>query len=290
MKNKFSDDFNEIINGLLTTCSNEVIISELSSKDLEFLDKVHYINKKFGRPVSCADFSSMKSNYRQKIRNLKPFLEYVFGKNPKYWKIKGVELAGDSHRLTNQPMSLGNYFEKVLEDLAGEKPCIHDIKASFSCPELFDCFFKIGKKPHPQNKSIIIEIPSIDNNISAKILVYPSKIQVNIGNTYLPFSTDIMGIITISSILGRIHDYLSRISGCYSIPPIHKWVFTHYHLNKDGPAVCGKTFELRWDEIASGCVRFYSKKMLDGTIKPRLEQIKTEKTTLAELALVAIRK
>jgi hypothetical protein len=57
---------------------------------------------------------------------------------------------------------------------------------------------------------------------------------------------------------------------------VQKWICTHYHFGKDGlKSLSGQSFHFAFEEVSCGMIRFYSKRMPDGTVIPRLEQIQT---------------
>jgi hypothetical protein len=246
-----------------------------------FLQAVNIVVKQ-QRPFSKADFPRISSaNYRKYIQKIKKHLVLVCNSRPKFWTIKGVELPGDSHRVTLYPTGVGQEFYDILESLKLENPAIHDIKIQFES-DLHKCLVTMGLSVNPSNHLIKVEYPILDNNVNIKILVYPDTTQIDIGCTYKPIVYNFQGILYLTEILSKISGYLSRYAKCMTIPPVYSWIMTHYHFGKDGREINGQTFHVTVEDAASGLIRFYSKRMPGGAIIPRIEQIKTLKQTLEQ--------
>jgi hypothetical protein len=235
------------------------------------------------RPFSKEDFPQLSpANYRKFIQKLRGFLEPVCNTKPKLWTIKGMMLPGDSHRVTLQGMGVGQKFLEILESLKMQHPTIHDIKIKFKS-DLHEYLIRKGCSSNPSNNSIKVGFITLDNNVTVKILVYPETTQIDIGCTYKSIIYDLKGILYLHEILSKISHHLSGLSDCSTIPPVHDWVITHYHFAKDGPSeLSTQLFHMTFEEVAGGLIRFYSKKMPDGSIIPRVEQVKTMQQTLGQ--------
>lgn len=251
-----------------------------TKRETSFLEKATRINKTEQRPFSFLDFPGLtKGNFRQIIYKLHDHIEVVYKSRPCYYKIKGIELAGDSHRITQRVM--GENTISLLQKLRDQPPKIHDLKLQFSS-NLYSILKDKKCSLDPHNKSIKLNTPSLDNNITAKFLVYPKTVQVDIGCTFKPFVYDIPGLSYLTYFLGRICGYIDAITEFKAeYPPATKWIITHYHFGKDGTEEYnGQLFHRTFEEFSSGLVRFYSKTMPGGKIIPRIEQIVTPKISL----------
>lgn len=237
----------------------------------EFLRRALRINKEEQRPWCYVDFPNLsRGNFRQYILKVKPFIEVVIPGKPTFYKIKGISLPGDSRRITLNPMG-GEQFFTILDSLKFKDSCIHDITIKINNSVLHRKLLLSGKAPDKTNDSFLLPPPKIDNNITTKILVYSETILLHLGCTYRPLIYD-------SATIWHLHEYLSKISYWLHVvlevllPPVHEWICTHYHFGKDGSQkLSGQSFNFEFNEVTNGLIRFYSKKMLDGTIIPRLE-------------------
>jgi len=185
-----------------------------------------------------------------------------------------MELAGEGHKITHRVM--GEEMINILKKLIQQPPSIHDLKLQFES-NLHSKLLEYGHQIIPSNHGIILKLPRFNTNITAKVLVYPRTTQVDIGCTFKPFVYDISGVLKLTALLGRITERISLLVGSnVEIPEINKWIVTHYHFGKDGKdEYNGQSYHRSYEEVANGFVRFYSKKMDNGTTIPRVEQIQS---------------
>lgn len=164
----------------------------------------------------------------------------------------------------------------ILSKLRNQPPAIHDLKLKFHS-NLHEVLLNLGHKSNPANNGIILKLPSLDNNITCKVLVYPKTVQIDIGCTFMPFVYDISGVVHLTFVLGRIYQCIFLMAGnSADIPLVSFWIITHYHFGKDGSETySGQGFHRTFEDVASGLVRFYSKIMKNGNSVPRFEQIQT---------------
>jgi hypothetical protein len=169
----------------------------------------------------------------------------------------------------------------ILSKLRNQPPTIHDLKLKFHS-DLHEVLSAFGHKSNPANNGIVLKLPSLDNNITCKVMVYPKTVQIDIGCTFRPFVNDLSGVVHLTFVLGRIYQCIFLMGGnSADIPQASLWIITHYHFGKDGSETySGQTFHRTYEDVASGLVRFYSKTMNDGRIVPRIEQICTPNISL----------
>jgi len=267
-------------NASVTLDSNALL--NMSKQDRQFIKTALTINQIDRRPFCVHDFKLMsKGNFRQKLHRNRQLIEIVKKGKPTFYKIKGIELPGDSHHVTHDRMGVGQKFIDILDSIKLQNPSIHDIKIKFES-DLHQSLINKGCTADPSNNSIKVNsIPTLDSNITTKILVYPKITQIDISCTYKPLIYDVSGILQLTELLSKISYHLAGLSGLI-LPLVREWVITHYHFAKDGPEINGQGFHLTFEEVVGGLLRFYSKKMQDGSTIPRLEQIRTPKKTLAE--------
>ena len=124
----------------------------------------------------------------------------------------------------------------MLENLQKQEPAIHDLKFSFDTD--IHKYLKEMYAVNPKNNGIKLPIPSLDEQLILKVMVYPKKLQLDIGCSYKPFVYDLSGTLNLCCILGQILYYLRMISSHDAqIPSISSWIITHYHFGKDGSEV-----------------------------------------------------
>lgn len=268
------------INASVTLDSNAYHVT--SSSDREFIRQALRRNEIDKQPFSVKDFKQLsKANFRQKILRNKHLIEIVKKGHPTLYKIKGVVLPGDSHRITLETMRVGIKFLDILESLRLQQPSIHDIKLQFKS-DLHKHMVASGCSTNPSNHSIKAGFPCADNNLTVKILIYPETTQIDIGCTYKPLVYDFKRLLYLQELLAKISYHLSAITGYAAIPPVSEWVMTHYHFAKDGPTVNNQMFHVTIEELSGGLIRFYSKQMPDGSVIPRVEQVRTPRRSMSE--------
>lgn len=243
-----------------------------------------HINEVEQRPFSKLDFPNISADYyRQIIHRLKSHLELVIPGRPKFWKVKGAILTGDSHRVTKKGTWDIKIFEDSLRSVEYQPVKFHDIKLKFTS-DLHSKLVENGCSFNHYNKSIKVDYPYLDNNIITKVMVYPDTTQIDIGNTYQPIIYDYGGFLFLIQHLSCLHHYLLSLCSFEAhIPHVKDWILTHYHLNKDSSArFSGQTFCIDLESAGIGLSRYYSKKMTDGNSIVRYEQIMTPRISLEE--------
>lgn len=187
-----------------------------------------------------------------------------------------------------KPMWVKQDLFKVLERLDNQAAKIHDIKLQFDS-NIHEVLERQGYSANSKNRCIILaNIPIRNKEISVKALVYPNTVQINIGCSYSPIIYERDSMLNLHEILTEISLYLYDLGATY-IPPVNDWMITHYHLNKDGTDIDlnGKSFHITIANATEGFIRYYSKEMPDGSLIPRIEQIRRPHQTFAnELQLV----
>jgi len=253
-----------------------------TKREQTFIQKATRINEKEHKPFSVLDFPELsKGNFRQIILKLHDVVELVYKSRPCFYKIKGIELVGDSHKITHRVM--GGESLCMLQNLREQPAMIHDVKLKCES-NIHSILKKNDASIHPNNHSIKLNFPSTDNNIIAKLLVYPKTVQVEIGCTFNPFVYDISGVLHLTSFLGEIRNYVHFLTNFEVIlPPVAEWMITHYHFGKDGSeGYDGQMFHRTVDDFSCGLVRYYSKIMPNGDKILRIEQIQTPNNSLNE--------
>ena len=247
------------------------------------LDKATRINTVEGRPFSYLDYPELKpDNFRQKIKQLKRFLNIYQPGRPTFYVIKDVDLPGDSHKITlTHTGGTELEFDNILQSLKDQPAMVHDLRFNIQS-DLYDKLIDSGLTPNKTNNSILLDIfDKIHPNYNFKMLVYPKKIQLIVGCSYKPIICNAGSFQDLTFTLGMVISHLqSFVNSDFIIEPVQRWVISQYHFNKDGHyEVSGKSFNHTWEDFQIGCMRLYNKKLPDGTRKPRLERVKTPHTT-----------
>lgn len=258
---------------------------KLTDSLIRFIDKALKINLIEKRPWSLKDFNLKSNNFRQKVLSLKNIIDKVFDGHPSFYKIKGIELSGDSHSITLRPMGVNEQLREYMNELKDQPPMIHDIRFRINTKDIYDSLFNKGLTPNSNNNSILFPIPtSFDPAYTLQLLAYPKHTQLIVGCTFRPIIYDVNGILDLSSLLGRVIQTLDNfIAEPISIPSISHWICTQYHFNKDGSAeLSGQDFHFTFGDVSGEMIRIYTKRFPNGSKKVRLEKILTPKTTLQE--------
>lgn len=229
------------------------------------------------RPFCYVDFPSIsKGNFRQTILLLRDFIEPVGKGRPQFYKIKGVDLPGTGHSITHRDMRGTKEVVDILENLREQPAKIHDIKIKFES-DLHSKLVESGASVNPSNHSISVNCPYLNNNITTRIQIYPTTVQIDIGCTFRPIVYDTSGIYYLLQHLAEIRFYLLSLSSFkVTIPDVYNWIFTHWHMGRDGTEeINGQSFHYRWEDVANGIITYYSKKMPNGMTIARAEKIQT---------------
>ena len=252
-----------------------------------FLDRAESICKIEQRLFCCEDFTLSKVNFRQKILELKPYIEKIVGGHPSFYKIKGIDIPGDLHSITLKPTGVDtSQLEKILLNCKNQPPCIHDLRFKIES-NLHEKLLQKRLTPNKYNNSILITndlIPSPDSTLNIKLIVYPKHVQLIVGCSTKPIIYNHSSIQNLVFNLGRYMELLrSFVDDLFVIQPVSKWITTAFHLNKDGSfELQGSNFHYYFEDVSNLLTRIYSK-YLDGKIKARVEQTLTVNKPFGEL-------
>jgi len=281
-------------NAKLTLCPN-ANHKHLTKSQKHFHDRAESICKIEQRLFCCEDFNLSKANFRQKILELKPYIDKVVDGRPSFYKIKGIDIPGDLHSITLRPTGVDTtQLEKILLNCKNQPPCIHDIRFKIES-DLHEKLLQKGITPNKHNNSILITndlIPSPDSTLNIKLIVYPKHTQLIVGCSTKPIIYNASSIQDLVFNLGRYMELLrSFVNDLFVIRPVSKWITTGFHLNKDGSfELQDSSFHYYFEDVANCLTRIYSKHFSGGKIKPRLEQTLTMNKPFEELAKEAIEK
>lgn len=264
-------------NALLTEICNTHRVTVSQKK---FLHDAIQINIEEKRPFSLYDFTNMKpGNFRHKILKLRNVISVESKGKPCYYRVNGTPLNKRIPLTHHHKGVAGDPMIRILKRLKEQPPKIHDIKIT-ARSDLHDF---ISHQTMNKRNHGIKWIYELDYNIRATVLVYPDKLQIDLGCTLEPIIYDVMGAVRLSFVLGRLYTLLQHSSHLKAnIMPIDEWIITHFHFGIDAAEEYnGQTFNVTYNDFTYGLVRFYSKKK-GKKLYPRLEKIVTPKTPLSD--------
>ncbi len=267
------------INELVTDLCNKQGYHRLTKLQRQFLEDAIRIHLEKHVTFCCLDFPRMsRANFRQMLYRLRDLIELDCRSNPCFYKIKGFVLFSGRPNVTDRPT--GDSMFTILRKLREQPPKIHDIKLKFNA-NLYCFFHKYGAKENPHNHCIIQRI-FIVHDVTFKLLIYPSTVQLDISCTAKPFVYDISSVERLSFLLGRLYQQLLIMTrGEAEMPPFETWIVTHYHFGMDGTETySGQAFHRTYEDVAIGLIRFYTKEMNDDRLIPRLECVQTPRVSL----------
>ena len=205
--------------------------------------------------------------------------------NPVFCKLKGITLSTYDKKIIDGGMMVGiQMLENILEHLEELPAMMHDIALSFKSDNLHILLQNNGYPSDTSNSMIKLKhfFDELDSDVT--FCIYPKSVQIHLSSTYNPIIRDPDGILKLGMILGHVRQYLiGKSQELANIPLCEDWTVYHYHLNKDGPACSGKAFEITVSDFDSTMMRFYKKRMSDGTTKNRIEAIQTPNISINKL-------
>jgi len=268
------------INGFITNLCNGC---NVSNKQRKFLERGFRINLEQKQYFCIEDFSELKpTTFRQYIYKLRKFIITGIKSNPCFYRIKGTPELSSGRPVTDRPM--GDKMIQILGHVREQPASIHDIKIQTFSENLHDILLKHGMKSDSFNKGIFLPKLRFDVNTYSKIQIYRSTVTIDIACTHQPLVYDIAGVTQLTSILGQIYYHLQLLSKSKAhVPSVGEWIVKMYHAGKDGTqSFSGDSYEIRYDELVDGTIRYYNKLWGDGIRRPRFERVITPNVTLIE--------
>ncbi len=259
---------------------NAIHNANLSKGDLAFLTELSKFHKIREEPFSVESFGYKPVTFRQKIHRVREHIEIVIPGRPTFYKVKGVSLPNS---VTLKPMGV-LHLETILRDCKDQQPMIHDIRFDVQS-NLHEKLIKKGLSPHKQNHSIVLSnIPSPNELLNFKIIVYPAHFQLIVGCSLNPI---IYNIASLNNLIFDLGQYISTlklfVNDTFFIQPISQWMHKYSHLNKDGKIeLSGESFHCTLEDYSGVLYRVYSKSFSDGN-RIRVETVDTEKKSLTDM-------
>jgi len=272
----------------LTELTNRYHYGKITRGQRKFLKLVREINVEQRTSFCVEDFRGKgysDNQFRQYIHQLKDMIVIEKKSNPVFYKLKGISLSAHDKKITDRGMMVGiELLEYNLKQLKGLIAMMHDIALKFKSDNLHTLLKNDRYTPATSNSMIKLKhfFDELDSDVT--FCIYPKSVQIHLSSTYNPIIRDPDGILKLGMILGHVRQYLiGKSQELANIPLCEDWIVYHYHLNKDGPACSGKAFEITVSDFDSTMMRYYTKKMHDGTIKNRIEAIQTPSIPIHKL-------
>ena len=272
----------------LTELINTYRVGKITRAQRKFLQIAYDVNSKQKISFCVEDFREngySDTQFRQYVFQLKDIIIIVNKSNPVFYKLRGISLSIHDKKITDKGMMVGiHMLENNLKQLKGLIAMMHDIALKFKSDNLHILLKNNGYLPTTSNSMIKLKhfFDELDSDVT--FCIYPKSVQIHLSSTYKPIIRDPDGILKLGMILGHVRQYLiGKSQELANIPLCEDWTVYHYHLNKDGPACSGKAFETTVSDFDSTMMRFYKKRMANGTIKDRIEAIQTPNISVSKL-------
>jgi hypothetical protein len=281
---------------------------------LDFAMKMHmeYIVKELGRPFCVRDFKQFEhagaiyhmsnGTFRNKISQLihsgKAIIQYKT--TLAYYSLPGYEFAKPdsiTHDHAGLPIKIGKQtqFYKWLIGRPLSKLALHDIRITFKAENIWKTSSEIlPDKIDKNNKDIRLEPWKFLDEIDVNVTVHHTdKVSIAIACSLRPLAIDIPDILYLIEIVTRIEMKLRhylQMSTSYgkstSIPRYTNWIVKMWHFGFDVlDRYDGEAFHITFEEGISDLWRIYTKKMNDGTLRPRVEHQEYPNKTIVESIL-----
>ena len=272
----------------LTELINTYHVGKITRAQRKFLQIGYDVNTKQKTSFCVEDFRKNGYNgnlYGQYKYQLRDIIIIEKKSNPVFCKLKGVTLSTYDKKITDGGMMVGiQMLENILEHLEELPAMMHNIASKFKSENLHAILKNNGYNPPNSNSMIKLKHFFDELGSDVTFCVYPKSVQIHLSNTYNPIMCDPDGVLKLGMILGHVRQFLiGKSHELANIPLCGDWIVYRYDLNKDGPACAGKTFEITVNDFDSTMMRFYRKRMSDGTTKNRIEAIQTPNISINKL-------
>jgi hypothetical protein len=167
-----------------------------------------------------------------------------------------------------------------------EKQSLHNIRLKFESPGLWNIYCRINTHVlNPDNKDIILPTSVYFDYLEVAVTIHHSNtVSVAISCCFKPIAVDIPDILPLCEALTRTEINLaSTVENYYKHNDLHSvitmpryttWIVTMWHFGVDTiQEYTGKEFEVTFGDGISDLYRVYTKRMKDGKIKVRSENV-----------------
>ena len=188
---------------------------------------------------------------------------------------------------------------KWLRNLPVENQSFHNIRLRFEAEGIWHAMSQIHPtRINTTNQDIALDTWLFNSDIEILVTIHHSDIvTVTMVCSYRPIATDVNGLVDCIEALVRTED---RITGMLStlnnlndenklnvvVPSFRKWIGVMWHFGVDGTDTYDKeAFHVTFEEGVSDIYTIYTKRMKDGTLRPRIERQEYSKNPFVEIFL-----
>lgn len=225
---------------------------------------------------------TFEPHFRYYTCKLGDIFEKVIDSRPPFFKLKGLYVSNQTIKDTTIK-KVKHDFEQILSQLKHQPPHIHDIKLSTRTEGLYSRLVNTNHIPNKQNLQITIRHFPIISKFKTTVTVSRNgNLTLHIGCTYNPISYSITGFDLLIQYLSQIVFLLqARSGGNAFFFPIHNWIVTYYHFNKDRVIIDSPIHHYSISDLQEH-TQVYLKKFPNGKRALRWEKKFAPNTTIKE--------
>jgi hypothetical protein len=274
----------------------------LPELDNAMLDHMTHIVLKEHRSFSYLDFISFEVNekkygmkhgtFRNKISILKRYgkIDMICNSGLGFYTLKGqtVPKPMTSYRMG---VSSSDPVCQIIRNLPFGKQSLHDIRLTFTLPEIWKILSYNSTFIHPVSKDIQLRRWEFNGLVIRAVIHQTDTVSIMVACSDTPIPIDLPGIILLSESLARVEERINyliksvnvRSCGTYKIPNYRQWVVTMWHFGRDGLIEYGgEKFHAAWEIPENILLRAYSKEMRDKKMRVRIERQESVRKTFVE--------
>ena len=188
---------------------------------------------------------------------------------------------------------------KWLRNLPVERQSLHNIRLRFEDEGIWQAMSQI----HPTginttNQDIALDTWLFNNDIDILVTIHHTDtVTVTMACSYKPIATDVNGLVDcvevlvrtedrITAMLSKTNNYNDGNKSDVTVPSFRKWIGVMWHFGVDGIDTYDKeAFHVTFEEGVSDIYTIYTKRMKDGTLRPRIERQEYSKNPFVEIFL-----
>ena len=175
---------------------------------------------------------------------------------------------------------------KWLKNLPVERQSLHNIRLRFEAEGIWQDMSQIHPtRINTANQDIALDTWLFTNGIDILITIHHTDtVTVTMACSYKPIATDVNGLVDcvedlvrtedrITAMLSNTNNYNDGNKSNVTVPSFRKWIGVMWHFGVDGIDTYDKeAFHVTFEEGISDIYTIYTKRMKDGTLRPRIER------------------
>jgi len=276
----------------------------MSELDVAMLQHMLNIVSKEQRPFYFGDFMRFEvdgkeyrmahGTYRNKvsrfIREEKVEFDHNYG-GTAYHTIKGrkfgkqMTLAHTGGLFSSSKVGRQTPLYTWLKNLPVERQSLHNIRLRFESQGIWEVFsVAYPDLINSTNQDISLKPWVFHSDIESVVTVHHTDtVSIALACSCQPIATNINGLLDCIEVLVRIEERLAMIANdickktessiVVSIPSFRRWIGVLWHFAVDGVySYKGEAFCINFEEGVSDIYTIYTKRMKNGSLKPRIER------------------